>query len=25
GKVFVTSPRWFNTFKKQKYSLIGKM
>ncbi|HGA6148024.1 TPA: hypothetical protein ACIS7A_004481, partial [Salmonella enterica subsp. enterica serovar Saintpaul] len=21
----VTSPRWFNTFKKQKYSLIGKM
>ncbi|HGB8365081.1 TPA: hypothetical protein ACIWE4_004512, partial [Salmonella enterica subsp. enterica serovar Java] len=23
--VFVTSPRWFNTFKKQKYSLIGKM
>ncbi|EDS0719919.1 pathogenicity island 2 effector protein SseI, partial [Salmonella enterica] len=24
GKVFVTSPRWFNTFKKQKYSLIGK-
>ncbi|EBO5412240.1 TPA: hypothetical protein ACIBX6_004598, partial [Salmonella enterica subsp. enterica serovar Java] len=24
-KVFVTSPRWFNTFKKQKYSLIGKM
>ncbi|HFW6107507.1 hypothetical protein AB8E22_26850, partial [Salmonella enterica] len=20
-----TSPRWFNTFKKQKYSLIGKM
>ncbi|HFW2849439.1 TPA: hypothetical protein ACISZ7_005034, partial [Salmonella enterica subsp. enterica serovar Typhimurium] len=22
---FVTSPRWFNTFKKQKYSLIGKM
>ncbi|SUF19085.1 Fis family transcriptional regulator [Salmonella enterica] len=24
GKVFVTSPKWFNTFKKQKYSLIGK-